>query len=296
MGGSLWIFTLHPNSSVKHQQLVSNGEGGLPSDLLSSGDMFGYSVCSVGDLDGDMIPDIVVGAPYAIGAGSVSYSNGEDDDPMLDDPAMDDPSMDDPVMDDPVMDDPALSDDEPPKGTNETTGTDDAPAGPPGGIGGGDDGGGDDNPNVRRVLRGNSRRVQGNSSSTASTLGSVFILFMGSDSTVKAWQTISSSQGGLGMSSSSSSSSSSGSSGSAKGDMMGASVYLLRPAMGAGEDDHDDDVDDVDDVFGPVRRLQLSEEFPDTMYPHLVYVAVGAPGRSDSSGESTGAVFVFGLN
>jgi hypothetical protein len=47
---------------------IASGTSGGPT--LANGDMFGSSVASIGDLDGDGIPDLVVGAPVQFGASS----------------------------------------------------------------------------------------------------------------------------------------------------------------------------------------------------------------------------------
>ena len=59
--GAVWILFLDTNGTVKSHQKISNLFGNFPDSLLA-GDQFGYSVTGLGDIDGDNIPDIAVGA------------------------------------------------------------------------------------------------------------------------------------------------------------------------------------------------------------------------------------------
>jgi cysteine-rich repeat protein len=60
--GAVWVLFLNSNGTVKGQQKISDTVGGLGASL-SNGDEFGCAVAGPGDIDGDLIPDIVVGAP-----------------------------------------------------------------------------------------------------------------------------------------------------------------------------------------------------------------------------------------
>ena len=50
-----------PDGTVKSHQKISNTEGGF-TGILDDGDWFGSSVASLGDLDGDGVGDLAVGA------------------------------------------------------------------------------------------------------------------------------------------------------------------------------------------------------------------------------------------
>jgi len=60
--GAVWVLFLNGDGSVDHAQKISATEGTLGGPPLSAGDYFGWSVASPGDLDGDEVPDLVVGA------------------------------------------------------------------------------------------------------------------------------------------------------------------------------------------------------------------------------------------
>lgn len=68
--GAVWILFLSPDGGtvLRHQKL-SNSTGGLVSGP-TLGDTFGNSVASVGDLDGDNVTDIIIGAPFDNDGGS----------------------------------------------------------------------------------------------------------------------------------------------------------------------------------------------------------------------------------
>ena len=60
-GGAVWITFLERDGSVKRSQKINSIEGNF-NEVLDNGDQFGISVTSIGDLDGDNIVDIAVGA------------------------------------------------------------------------------------------------------------------------------------------------------------------------------------------------------------------------------------------
>lgn len=59
--GAVWTLFLNSNGTVRSQQKISATEGGFGGSLLPR-DAFGIDTEPVGDLDGDSIPDIAVGA------------------------------------------------------------------------------------------------------------------------------------------------------------------------------------------------------------------------------------------
>ncbi|MCE9597123.1 MAG: VCBS repeat-containing protein [Spirochaetia bacterium] len=67
--GSAWVVFLNRNGTVKNQQKISTLEGNFTATLVNSA-LFGGGSGSLGDLDGDLVPDIVIGASNAPGGGS----------------------------------------------------------------------------------------------------------------------------------------------------------------------------------------------------------------------------------
>lgn len=59
--GAVYVLFLNTDGTVKAQQKISNLEGTFFGGLLK-GDQFGYSITNLGDLDGDSVTDIAVGA------------------------------------------------------------------------------------------------------------------------------------------------------------------------------------------------------------------------------------------
>ncbi len=59
--GAVWILFLNTDGTVKSQQKISATEGGFTGSL-DDGDVFGWHLASLGDLDGDGVCDLAVGA------------------------------------------------------------------------------------------------------------------------------------------------------------------------------------------------------------------------------------------
>ena len=56
---------MNSGGTVKSAVKLSDSTIAAPTHLLTKGDEFGYSVAGVGDIDGDGVPDILVGARKA---------------------------------------------------------------------------------------------------------------------------------------------------------------------------------------------------------------------------------------
>jgi len=61
--GALYILFLNTDGTVKSHQKISDTEGGF-TGVLANSDRFGHSVASLGDLDGDNVNDLAVGANF----------------------------------------------------------------------------------------------------------------------------------------------------------------------------------------------------------------------------------------
>ena len=79
--GAVHIQFMNAGGTVKSSQRIASGIGGGPS--LAAGDYFGHSVASIGDLDGDGVSDLAVGADkddtggYNRGAVHVLFMNAD---------------------------------------------------------------------------------------------------------------------------------------------------------------------------------------------------------------------------
>ena len=61
--GAVWILFLNTDGTVKSEQKISETAGGFVGGL-DPGDSFGVSLASLGDIDGDGITDLAVGALF----------------------------------------------------------------------------------------------------------------------------------------------------------------------------------------------------------------------------------------
>lgn len=59
--GSVWVLFMNTDGTVKAENRIGSGLGGF-TGVLGDNDRFGISVCPLGDLDGDGILDLAVGA------------------------------------------------------------------------------------------------------------------------------------------------------------------------------------------------------------------------------------------
>ena len=60
--GAVWILFLNADGTVASHQKISDTDGSF-TGTLNDGDFFGESLTSAGDLDGNGVADLVVGAP-----------------------------------------------------------------------------------------------------------------------------------------------------------------------------------------------------------------------------------------
>ncbi len=61
--GEVWVLFLEPDGTLADSQRINSSEGGFVGTLVQ-GDVFGASLAALGDLDGDGVGDLAVGAPF----------------------------------------------------------------------------------------------------------------------------------------------------------------------------------------------------------------------------------------
>ena len=61
--GAVWVLFLNRDGTVSSHQKISDTEGSF-TGILDDVDLFGWSAASLGDLDGDGVGDLAVGAPF----------------------------------------------------------------------------------------------------------------------------------------------------------------------------------------------------------------------------------------
>ncbi len=74
--GAAWILFLNADGTAKHAAKLSDRTPGL-TGILGPRDLFGSSVTGLGDLDGDGVEDVAVGAPSHNGIFSWSFGGGD---------------------------------------------------------------------------------------------------------------------------------------------------------------------------------------------------------------------------
>lgn len=62
--GAIFILFMNTDGTILSEARIANGNGGLPATTLDAGDLFGSSIAYLGDLDGNGVGDIAVGAQH----------------------------------------------------------------------------------------------------------------------------------------------------------------------------------------------------------------------------------------
>lgn len=74
--GAVWILFLNPDGTVRAEQKIAEGVGGFTGPLGNANDSFGEGVAALGDLDGNGVTDLAVGAPLDDdGGGNSAFEN-----------------------------------------------------------------------------------------------------------------------------------------------------------------------------------------------------------------------------
>jgi hypothetical protein len=68
--GSMTIQFMNADGTVRNFEKTSSTQGGFPG-TIGDQDLFGYSFAPLGDLDGDGIPDLAIGARQSTGGGKI---------------------------------------------------------------------------------------------------------------------------------------------------------------------------------------------------------------------------------
>jgi hypothetical protein len=63
--GAVYVVFMNRDLSPRSARKIGAKSGDLPAGEIASGDMFGYGVAGLGDLDGDGVPDVAISSPGA---------------------------------------------------------------------------------------------------------------------------------------------------------------------------------------------------------------------------------------
>lgn len=73
--GAIWVLFLNPDGTVRAEQKIAEGVGGFTGDLGNAADLFGEGVTPLGDLNGDGVTELAVGAPLDDDGGGGQFTN-----------------------------------------------------------------------------------------------------------------------------------------------------------------------------------------------------------------------------